>query len=337
LDFAVGDADRPMDSAGDTNNPPDLGDDVAVADDMGAPLDGGNLPAGWTTLTSLPAPQQEIAVVALDGLIYVMGGFSTGAAAVATTVAYDPSTDTWSSRADFPLPANHMNASVVDGQIWVTGFLFMGFTADERTFVYDPADDAWTPGPDMPPTRGRGSSAAGVIDGLVYVAGGLAPGGGSVAWTDALDPVTGIWTELSDAPRAFDHMGNGVVDGKLIVAAGRNGGIYSFVDSVHIYDPQTGEWTDAAPIPTARGGVASAVLNDVLYVFGGEGDQNAPGQVFDDVEAYDLATDSWSVLEPMKTPRHGFGGAASNGAIYLPGGAPVQIFGAIDVMEAYVP
>ncbi|HTV22401.1 MAG TPA: kelch repeat-containing protein, partial [Polyangiaceae bacterium] len=51
--------------------------------------------------------------------------------------------------------------------------------------------------------------------------------------------------------------------------------------------------------------------------------------VFDDIEAYDAATDSWQALPPMLEPRHGLAAAALDGRIYLPGGASAQGFGAV--------
>lgn len=332
-DMAVADttvpaADVGADAGGDVATPSDL----ATADDVGDVL----LGPGWHDRATLPAPQQEVAVVALDGRIYVMGGFGAAAQQLATVIVYDPQTDSWSERASFPTPANHMNAAVVDGKIWVTGFLHLGFTPDGRTFVYDPATDAWSPDADLPAGRGRGASAVGVIDGQIYIAGGVAPGGAQ-AWLDVLDPTTGTWTALPDAPRAFDHAGYGVIDGKLVVAAGRNGSIASFVDAVHIYDPTSNAWTDGAPIPTARGGVASAVHADLLYVFGGEGDASSPGRVFPQVEAFDLAANSWTQLDPMPVPRHGFAGATIGDIIYLPGGARAEFLAADDTHQVYVP
>ncbi len=303
----------------------------ASASDIGALVS-----PGWHDRAALPAPQQEVAVVPLDGLIYVMGGFSDTARQLATVIVYDPRTDGWSARADFPTPAHHMNASVVDGKIWVTGFVHQGFTPDGRTFVYDPTDDSWTPGADLPQGRGRGASAIGVIDNQIYVAGGLGPGGAQ-PWVDVLDPSTGVWTALPDAPRAFDHAGYGVVGGKLVVAAGRNGSIPSYVDGVHILDPATGVWSDGAPIPTARGGVASAVHGGKLYVFGGEGDPDSPGRVFPQVEVYDVAADSWVELEPMPMPRHGFAGATLDDIIYLPGGAATEFLDAVATHQIFVP
>jgi N-acetylneuraminic acid mutarotase len=86
---------------------------------------------------------------------------------------------------------------------------------------------------------------------------------------------------------------------------------------------------------TPRAGTAGAVVDGKLYVFGGEGNAAVASGVFPQAEAYDLARDAWIRLPNMATPRHGTGGAASGGVIYVPGGATRQAFGAVAVGERF--
>jgi hypothetical protein len=44
---------------------------------------------------------------------------------------------------------------------------------------------------------------------------------------------------------------------------------------------------------------------------------------FEENEAYDPATASWTTLTPLPTPRHGIGAAVINDVVYVPGGALV--------------
>jgi hypothetical protein len=53
-----------------------------------------------------------------------------------------------------------------------------------------------------------------------------------------------------------------------------------------------------------------------VLIFGGE----EGAGTFEKNEAYDPTTDSWTALMPLPTPRHGFGAAVFDSAIYLPGG-----------------
>ena len=90
-------------------------------------------------------------------------------------------------------------------------------------------------------------------------------------------------------------------------------------------------------MPISRGGSTGAILNGRLYVFGGEGNESQPSGVFANVEVYDPVTDTWQVLPPMPTPRHGTGAATVGSTIYVPGGATVAGFGAVDTHESLTP
>ena len=294
--------------------------------------------AGWHTLAPLGlGARQEHPSVALGGELYVLGGFDGTAQIVASVEAYDPVRDVWRSDiAPLPVPLHHANVAVVNGRIYLAGFLTgLGFEPDGRVFEYDPGDDRWRERRAMPPGSERGASGVAVIDGRIFVAGGLR--GGSVATFSSYDPVADEWEQLPDLPVPLDHLAAGAVGGVFYTLGGRNGAIVSGTAATFAYDPATREWTPRADMPTARGGVSGAVLGDRIYVLGGEGNRQSTTGVYPDVEAYDPATDSWEVLEPMALPRHGVGVAAEGGRIYVPGGAVSQGFGASATVDAWTP
>ena len=70
-------------------------------------------------------------------------------------------------------------------------------------------------------------------------------------------------------------------------------------------------------MPTARGGLAAVWANGSLIAIGGEG----PTSVFDEVERYDPATDSWSELAPLPGGRHGLAAGVFRRTLYAIGGA----------------
>ena len=77
----------------------------------------------WRRETTLPGGKLNApAAVALNGKIYVVGGFSgTTNAPVASVRAYDTATRRWSSAASLPAPRGGHAAVVLDGKIHVTG------------------------------------------------------------------------------------------------------------------------------------------------------------------------------------------------------------------------
>ncbi len=294
---------------------------------------------GWQTLAPLAAgSRQENGVVALRGEVVVVGGFR-GSIVVADVEAYSPQTDTWRSLAPLPVRMHHPNVAVVNDRLYVLGFLTgLGFVPDQRGFVYDPDTDAWTEIASLPEGRLRGASAMGVVDGKIMVVGGFR--GVAVADVSLYDPDTDTWLALPDLPASLDHIVGGVVDGIFYAIGGREVRIESHLPSVYAYDfaqnQAAGTWQERSPMPTSRGGHAAAVWDGKIHVLGGEGNEEHPSGVFEQHEVYDPASDTWSLLGPLKTRRHGTGATAIEGRIYLPGGADVIAFGSIDINESYL-
>jgi N-acetylneuraminic acid mutarotase len=317
------------------------GDAVAPAADARAGIDATTscvASAGWSAAPSvLGGPIQETAAVAVDGKVYVIGGFNASLGVVPNVRIFDTATCTWSDGPDLPRPVHHANAAAVDGTIYVLGAMQgLNFIASGEVWAWKPATEStWSTRATMPSGTERGSAIVGVVDGLVYLAGGLR--GGAVAEVSAYDPSANAWdTSLPALPEARDHGCGGVVDGKLYVTGGRMATIESTSDAVFEYTPG-GTWADRAPMPTGRGGTACGVIDDRIFVVGGEGNPDTTTHVFPDVEAYTPATNTWEQLSPMVTPRHGMGAAAWGRALFVPGGATQDGFGAVDTTELLRP
>jgi N-acetylneuraminic acid mutarotase len=318
------------DDASTDGNAPDAG-----KSDGPTPIDEGGIAATWVALPPLPSPQQEVAVVALGGKVYVIGGFDVASQPTAAVNVYDPKAKRWAAAAPLPQPLHHVNAAVVGDRIYVAGALSsVAFTAVGTTLAYDPVANAWTPKAAMPAGTQRGGSFVGAIGTTIYVAGGLR--NGSVADFSSYDTVKDEWAALPALDAAVDHGMTAVFAGKLYAIGGRSAVITSHVARVDMFDPATSKWTPRAPMPTSRGGAAAAVAKGVIVVAGGEGNAALPSGVFADVEAYDPVADKWITLPSMRTPRHGTGAATVDDVVYVPGGGDVQAFGATAIVEALV-
>jgi N-acetylneuraminic acid mutarotase len=300
--------------------------------------DGGGADSGWRALEPLPVAIQEIGVVALEGKVYVVGGFIGGNVTSAVHV-YDVATDRWDTVAPLPGPIHHANVAAAGGKLYVVGALTGGnFAPIPDVFEYDPASDEWVERTPMPGTFARGASAIGVVNGIIYVAGGSGASG-SVNLLSAYDPVADSHdTSLPALPVAVNHLvGVGVGD-TFYAIGGRGSGIVSVENGTFAYDPAEEQWTQKAAMPTARAGMAAAAIaGDRIIVVGGEGNSAVATGVFPEAEMYEIATDEWTSLEDMRTPRHGMGAAGVGGTLYVPGGADVQGFGATDVFESFTP
>jgi N-acetylneuraminic acid mutarotase len=282
----------------------------------------------------MPIAKQELAVVAVAGRLFVIGGFDGAGRVLADVSIHDPAAGTWTAGAPLPTPLHHVNAAVVGARIWIVGALERtSFAATGATLVYDPAVDRWEERAPMPPAAARGASMTAAIGTTIYVAGGLRDGG-LVGDFSAYDTEQGTWTELPPLPGPRDHGGGAAVNGLFYAVGGRAGTIPAHLARVDAFDPASRTWSPRRPLPTSRAGAAVGVLDGRIVVAGGEGNPAAAGGVFAEVEVYDPASDTWSAAPAMRTPRHGTGAASIGGALLVPGGGYRQGFGATDVVEA---
>lgn len=206
-------------------------------------------------------------------------------------------------------------------------------------------------------TEERQVFAIGVYDGILYTVGG---GGWTTdsysADVNAYDPATNRWTTRAPMPTPRGELAAGVINGVLYAVGG-----YKSTDlsTVEAYDIAANRWSSRAPMPTAREGLAVAVVNGILYAIGGNvrGSSSSTSSssaallagasptlrfnlqsadhALGTVEAYDPATDSWTVKASMPTPRSMLGVGVVNGIIYAVGGASgAQQY---RIVEAYNP
>jgi N-acetylneuraminic acid mutarotase len=126
-----------------------------------------------------------------------------------------------------------------------------------------------------------------------------------------------------------------------------NGKIYAFggedqngttLATVEAFDPVINSWIPRASMPTSRSGVAVGVINGIAYVVGGRSGSGSNVTFDGTVEAYDPATDSWTIKAAMPTPLDRGAAAVVGGILYVIGGQTGYCGCSItNVVEAYDP
>jgi N-acetylneuraminic acid mutarotase len=304
---------------------------LGTTTESGAPVDIVS-PGAWATLAPMPTPRQEVAVAALDGVVYVIGGIGTAARAMITVEAYDPVTNTWTTKAPLPEATHHPAAAVVNGRLFVIGGYTGGplrWTAMATVYEYDAPRNAWVTRAPVPTPRG--ALAVAVRDGRIHALGGSAEALSGAH--EVYEVASNRWTAANPMPTPRDHLAAVAYQGRVWAVGGRSSFMGTQFASVEIYDPATNSWQTGPPLPTGRGGLAAAVLTDRIFVFGGE----APFRIFSATEMYEPTGNRWIAKAPMLTPRHGIGAAVVGGRIYLPGGGREPMLAPTDVNEAYQP
>ena len=300
-----------------------------------------------------PEPAEEVLGIGANGKVYVFAGLDEVTPTEPRQIPkglvyeYDPARDAWTKKKPMPVPAHHPALVELNGKIYVFG----GFKAPEvkkfgwvpinNSWEYDPAQDTWKALKAMPSTRG--SAAAAVVNGKIYVMGGGGPAYGStdpvlvpdgsnrsLSANEEYDPETDSWRERAPLPTPRNHTAAAAVNGKIYVIGGRIGapfiGTSRNTDIVETYEVAADRWSvGAAFMPTARSGHAAGVYNGRIFVAGGEQRDRRLVGGYLSMEAYDPATNAWTVLPSMTWPRGGFAGAIAGNRFYMMGGTAQAI------------
>ncbi|WP_062487952.1 Kelch repeat-containing protein [Candidatus Nitrospira inopinata] len=296
----------------------------------------------WRSAAPMLAKRTEVAVAALGGKIYVVGGFEKPGLSNVMSLSitpslevYDPVTDRWTAKTPLPVGLHHVGIGVAGGRLYVIGgYARSGiniWSPVATVYAYDPTTDRWAERAPMP--TARGALAVAELGGKLYAIGGF-DRKANVAAVEVYDPTLDRWTARAPLPTPRDHLATATVDGKIYAIGGRVNGDYGRnLAVVEMYDPLADRWTGVADLPTARSGITASALNGMIYVFGGEGSSGT----FRENEAYDPQRDKWRPMAPMPTARHGLGSAAVEGRIYVIGGGPTPGGSFSDANEVFIP
>ena len=304
----------------------------------------------WVKLAPFPEASEEVYGIASGGKLYVFGGLGPNWTPKGLVYEYDPAIDKWTKKKPMALSSHHLALAELNGKIYVMG----GFVLPEsgqpswvpinNAWEYDPRNDTWKALAPLPTKRG--APVAATVNGKIYVIGGASVHPGSketgvhpalphrsVDTNEVYDPVTNAWQTRSTMPTARNHAGVGVVNNKVYVIGGRVGAAFmvnpaSATDIVEEYDPATDQWGPLKrSMPTPRSAMSWGTHKGKIYVAGGEMRSTNLWGVFRGVEAYDPASNSWSILPPIPIPRHGHAGDVIGNRLHIVSGDVMSLGG----------
>jgi len=241
---------------------------------------------------------------------------------VSVTHSTNPCTtpNTWVS-----LPAPPATMAVRENQVSIAhdGFIYVGFGDNGSScrndwWRWDPCSGTWTQLASPPVTFG-GKSFIFAIGPYIYVGGGGLLCGGPLNSFYRYDPATNAWTDRANLPVPL-HGAVGASDGTYgYVACGQTTGGTN-TDILYRYSPSTNSWTSLSTVP---GGVGRwipfmAYYQGKLYIGGG----TASSGCRQDFYAYDIATNSWTILPDHPTAHYDAWAVAYNGKVYVTGQHP---------------
>lgn len=275
------------------------------------PASGGT--AQWQQLASMPTARSEMPAAALDGLIYVPGGFG------GETVfeAYDTVNNSWAELAVLPEGRHHLMAVAHGGTVYVLGGgkSMLNWEPQSTTWAFDPEKGDWEERAPMPEPRLAGAAVS--LGDYLYVIGGTGGTGALLRY----DPAADTWTSLAALEQMREHTAAVAFEGRIYAIGGRWSG-QGELRSVEIYDPGLDVWSAGSPLNEARGGFAATVVADRIVVAGGEvlaGNNRA----LNNVEVLHAQGSEWVFGPALPVGLHGVPAVEVDGNVYVIGGADI--------------
>ncbi len=276
---------------------------------------GGGDSTGGGVWTALPdaglVPRSDFSSVTTGRSLIVWGGNSPSGP-LGDGAIFDTATSEWKPLAAAPIAPRRGHSAVWTGtQMIVFGGLTRGDGCRPNCALndgaaYDPATDKWTPIPTAP-IPGRNGHSGVYFQNRMVVWGGAIEGGGPSADGASYDPATNAWTMLPPAPLAPRVAFRTVATThRMLVWGGSNGGGQTgkYFDDGAIYSPADNSWSPMAAFPqtnesAGRDTFSSVWTGEKMLVWGGyirNTTCNPCGR--EDGAAYDLGSNSWTLMSP---------------------------------------
>ncbi|XP_071451571.1 kelch-like protein 10 [Hetaerina americana] len=239
------------------------------------------------------SPRAYHGIVALNGNIYVIGGFD-GNNYFNTMRQYNPVMKTWTDRACMYTPRCYVSTCVLDGQIYALGGYdgHLRLKSGER---YTPSCNQW----DMiaPMHLQRSDAGASALNGKVYIVGGF-DGTSVLNSAEMYDPKTNQWTYIVSMRAPRSGVSLAVYHNYLYAIGGFDGS--NRLSSVERLCPGFHHrWQSVPDMINQRSNFAAAELDDLLFIVGGfNGNTTIP-----QVEYYDDDKHVWNHASPMNLNR----------------------------------
>ncbi|XP_039601369.1 kelch-like protein 35 [Polypterus senegalus] len=193
----------------------------------------------WVQVAPLNKGRWRHKMVALQGKIYVVGGFD-GNGRVASVECYNSFTNEWHPVAALLEAVSSAAVTTCHNKLFVIGGAVNDQTNTNQVQCYDPDEDKWI---HMAPTPFylRCLNAV-TLDKTIYVVGGL------MEKMYSYVPEKNLWSEAVTLPGPLESCGMAICHGKMYILGGRNEQGMG-TDKVFSFEPSSGEFTEEPPMP----------------------------------------------------------------------------------------
>ncbi len=164
-------------------------------------------------------------------------------------------------------------------------------------FAAGVAQAQWSNEAPVPATGDYWGYASAYVDGAIYTFGGVSNNSRNIVNTSyKYDVATNSWSNGPTLGSAFYLASAAAVQGKVYIVGGQIGNFATntILNTVWIFDPSSGSLTQGPPMPKQTTASAAVGVGSKLYVFGGIVVNGANLQTHQDVQIFDVNTNSWT-------------------------------------------
>jgi len=200
----------------------------------------------WASGPELAVPRGDLAMAAVDGKLYAIGGYDHNYNAMATNEVLQPGATAWATAAPMPTAKGDLQAAVLGSKVYVPGGWNPEKTFLDEMAVFDVVANSWSLAA-TPMKAPRGDAAVVALNGRLFVIGGE-------MWSGKQSTCDWGW---GPEPCAVN----------LIPMHG-----------VEMFSPEDATWTAMSPLPASRFRFAAAAVegqatnglgDGVIFSFGG--------------------------------------------------------------------
>ncbi len=222
----------------------------------------------WIKLADIPNSTFNLALAAVNGKIYAIGGdlFQD------TNREYNPETDTWKIMEPMPTGRQHIDCGIFGNEIFIMGGLTSWKNITKKHEVYDVLSNSWSEKAAIPSLRNN--AAVVTLDSLIYVIGGAGTKEdiwGDVWTVETYNVNSNKWVQKNDLPLLLFKPAAIVVNGELFVLGGQTliDEKNDCSDKVFIYKPETDSWIETTPLPKKNVFFGCVTIENKIYVISG--------------------------------------------------------------------
>jgi DNA-binding CsgD family transcriptional regulator/N-acetylneuraminic acid mutarotase len=274
-------------------------------------------PPRWRPSAALPAPRYGMGVIAYQGKIYALGGYTVGADSAeqitGRSSVLDVAAGGWTELPDKPTPVGDVKAAVLEGRIFVPGGRLADGTITTTVEAFDPATAQWRTMRALPAPRSRYALVA--LEGKLILFGGW---DGQAVQSTVLeyDADATQWTQLTPLPSPRADMADAVVEDEVYLLGGTDGQrplSTAIVYHVNAEGSVAGPWDAIPDLPEPRKAAGAVAIARSIYVVGG-------GEGLPPIR-YDLTTRTWGLVDTLvNSPWYDMGVSNVGNKLYVIGG-----------------